>query len=178
MTKPVENEKEDLLVYFALSLFEKRKPQTHFPDSLKRDIKAFFSSYNQATELATEVLFSVGNPSVVERACIDAYEQIGRGEFNEGHDYIFHKKYLPELPIELRVYIGCATQLYGDLEEVQLLKAHITSGKVTLLSYDDWDSERPRLVERIKIKLRDQDVDFFEYGGKFESQVLDNKEVF
>ena len=54
----------------------------------------------------------------------------------------------------------------------------MTSGKVTLLSYEDWDSERPRLIERIKIKLRDQDVDFFKYGGKFGSQILENKKVF
>ena len=169
---------EDLGVYFALSLFEKRKPHTHMPESLKRDIKAFYSSYNLAIESSKSLLFSVGDPAVVENACIKAYKQLRCGEFNEGHDFIFHVNYLNDLPTELRVYIGCATQLYGDLEGIQLIKAHITSGKVSLLKYDNWNSDRPFLIERIKIKMREQDVDLFEYTGKFEPQPLENKSIF
>lgn len=170
--------KEDLLVYFALGLFEKRKPQSQMPNSLRRDLKAFFTSYNQAIELATECLFAVGNPSVIESACIEAYNKLKRGEFNEGHSYIFHKDFLAEVPPELRIYIGCATQLYGDLEEIQLIKVHMTSGKVSLLGYKDWGSATPFLIERIKIKMREQDVDFFDYTGKYEPQPLSNKHVY
>lgn len=86
---------------------------------------------------------------------------LGVGEMNTGHSYIFHKKYLGDMPPELRVFVGCATQLYGDLDAIDLIKAHMTSGKVTLLRYDDWEKEEPLLLERIKIKLREQDVDFF-----------------
>ena len=49
--------KEDLRVYFALSLFEKRKPYTHLPDQLQRDVKAFFGHYKNAIETAQELLF-------------------------------------------------------------------------------------------------------------------------
>ena len=63
-------------------------------------------------------------------------------------------------------------QIYGDLDNIQLIKAHITSGKVTLLRYDGWDKETPMLVERIKIRLRDLDIDFFDYTGKFEPEPL------
>ena len=38
----------------------------------------------------------------------------------------------------LRVYVGCATQLYGDVEGVDLIKIHMTSGKVSLMKYDDF----------------------------------------
>jgi len=38
--------KEDLLVYFALALFQKHKGYAQQPESLKRDIKAFFGNYN------------------------------------------------------------------------------------------------------------------------------------
>ena len=170
--------KEDLLVYFALGLFEKRKPQTQMPESLKRDIKAFYSSYNDALELAREALFAVGRPELIEQACIEAYQRLQHGEFNEGHSYIFHKDLLGELPTDLRIYIGCATQLYGDLEEIQLIKAHMTSGKVSLMGYKDWESETPLLIERIKIKMRDQDVDFFDYTGKFTPPPLTNRHLF
>ena len=173
-----QKRKEDLLVYFALGLFEKRKPQTQMPESLKRDIKAFYNSYNDALEQARKALFAVGNPELIESACNKAYEQLQCGEMNEGHSYIFHKDYLGNFPPELRIYVGCATQLYGDLEEIQLIKAHMTSGKVSLMGYKDWESDTPLLVERIKIKMRDQEIDFFDYTGKYIPQPLENKHIF
>jgi len=172
------NRKDDLLVYFALGLFGKRKPQTKMPESLKRDIKFFYSSYNSAIEQAREVLFSVGNPKLIEQACMKAYEIFQSGELTEGHSYTFDKKYLADLPPELRIYIGCATQLYGDLDNIHLVKAHMTSGKVSLMRYDDWSKDTPLLVERIKIKMREQDVDFFDYSGKFTPPPLENKHLF
>ena len=78
----------------------------------------------------------------------------------------------------LRIYIGCAIQLYGDIEEMQLIKAHIRSGKVSLMRYKDWEKETPLLIERIKIKLRDQDIDFFDYVGEYEPTPLLNKDIF
>ncbi|MEW7972782.1 MAG: DNA phosphorothioation-associated putative methyltransferase [Candidatus Thiodiazotropha endolucinida] len=170
--------KDDLLVYFTLGLFGKRKPQTKMPDSLKRDIKYFYSSYNDAIEQSRKALFAVGDPNLIEEACYKAYEQVKSGELTEGHSYTFRKEYLGDLPPELRIYIGCATQLYGDFENFHLIKAHMTSGKVSIMRYDDWSKEVPLLVERIKIKMRDQDVDFFDYGDKFEPPPLPNKNIF
>ena len=172
------NRKDDLLVYFALGLFGRRKPQTKMPESLKRDIKFFYNSYNSAIEQAREVLFSVGNPKLIEQACMKAYEILQSGELTEGHSYTFDKKYLAGLPPELRIYIGCATQLYGDLDNIDLVKAHMTSGKVSLMRYDDWSKDTPLLVERIKIKMREQDVDFFDYSGKFQPPPLLNKDIY
>ena len=78
-------------------------------------------------------------------------------------------------PVELRVYVGCASQIYGELDNVSLIKAHIFSGKVSLMVYDDWEKDVPLLTERIKIKMREQDIDFFDYVGNFEPQPLINK---
>ncbi|MBL4885677.1 MAG: DNA phosphorothioation-associated putative methyltransferase [Planctomycetaceae bacterium] len=173
-----QKRKDDLLVYFSLGLFGKRKPQTKMPDSLKRDIKYFYNSYNDAIEQSREALFSVGDPELIETECNKAYDQIQSGELTKGHSYTFHKKYLGDLPPELRIYIGCATQLYGDLENFHLIKAHMTSGKVSIMRYDDWSKDVPLLVERIKIKMRDQDIDFFDYDGKYEPPPLENKVLF
>ncbi len=173
-----EKRKDDLLVYFALGLFGKRKPQTKMPDGLKRDIKYFYSSYSDSIERATNVLFSMGSPELIEESCIKAHKQLESGSLEEGHSFTFHKHYLGDLPPELRIYIGCASQLYGDLDNIHLIKAHITSGKVSLMRYDDWEKDTPLLVERIKIKMRDQDVDFFDYGGRFEPPPLLNKILF
>ncbi len=170
--------KEDLIVYFALSMFEKRKPQTKLPESLKRDITSFFTSYQDALEESREVLFSVGNPITIENACLMAHESLGCGHLEERHSFTFHRNYLGDLPPVLRIYIGCATQLYGDIDAFQLIKAHITSGKVSLMRYDDWDKDVPLLLERIKIKLRELDIDFFDYSGNFEPQPLINKHIY
>ena len=148
------------------------------PDGLKQDIKIFYSSYNEAIEQAKEVLFSMGNPDIIEESCNKAYDLLKSGYLEDGHSYTFHIRYLGDLPPELRIYIGCATQLYGDLDNFHLVKAHMTSGKVSLMRYDDWNKDTPLLVERIKIKMRDQDVDFFDYGGKFTPPPLENKKLF
>ena len=170
--------RDDLIVYFALSLFEKRKPQSKMPDSLKRDIKFFFKSYTDAMEEAREVLFSVGNPAVIEETSMVAYREPQHGELIEGHSWIIHKDMLDKLPGILRIYVGCAVQLYGDLDEIHLIKIHFTSGKVSLMRYDDWTKDKPLLEERIKIKLKEQDIDFFIYGGAYSSPVLEHKSAY
>ncbi|MGY8863604.1 MAG: hypothetical protein ACKVJ2_13375, partial [Pseudomonadales bacterium] len=102
---------------------------------LKRDIKSFFQSITAAQEQARDILFSVGRPEVIQAACVEAQEQIQCGEYTDGHSFTFHKDFLNSLPPVLRIYIGCAIQLYGDIEEMQLIKAHIRSGKVSLMRY-------------------------------------------
>ena len=173
-----QKRKEDLIVYFALSMFERRKPQSKMPESLKRDIKSFFPTYQEALEEVRTALFSVGNPTIIEQACQTAYGNLGCGFLEESHSFTFHKDFFGELPPELRIYIGCATQLYGDIENFQLIKAHITSGKVSLMRYDDWDKDEPLLLERIKIKLRELDIDFFDYSGEYQPIPLKNKNNF
>ena len=55
--------------------------------------------------------------------------------------------------------------LYGDYRNADLVKIHIGSGKVSLMRYDGFDAlALPRMVERVKVKLREQDIDWFSYG--------------
>jgi DNA phosphorothioation-associated putative methyltransferase len=73
----------------------------------------------------------------------------------------------------LRCYAGCAAKLYGDIDTADLVKIHVRSGKLTLLFYDEFDlSPLPRLRERIKINMREQKIDFFQYSKEAESQLL------
>jgi DNA phosphorothioation-associated putative methyltransferase len=67
-------------------------------------------------------------------------------------------------------------QLYGELDDIQLIKIHITSGKVTLLGYEGFDdTPLPQLKERVKIKMAEQDVDFFDYIREDKRPVLLDK---
>jgi DNA phosphorothioation-associated putative methyltransferase len=163
----------DLLVYFALGLFEKRKPYKRMPEGLQRDVKAFFGSYVQALQQAKDLLFSVGDADNITRACYSAHELLGCGDLVEGHSLTIHSSCLNSLPPALRVYVGCATQLYGDVAGVDLIKIHMRSGKVSLMKYDDFENKPiPELIERVKIKLREQDIDFFDYTGEYLPQPL------
>ncbi|MGO4998464.1 DNA phosphorothioation-associated putative methyltransferase [Oceanisphaera sp. W20_SRM_FM3] len=154
---------QDLLVYLALNLFGKRKPYAHYSTELQRDLKALFGHYKEAQEQAYALLFSIADHQAIESACHIAHQQLPASLMHAAHSLIFHKDYLPQLPSLLRVYVGAACQLYGELEDIDLIKIHITSGKVSLMGYDNFEKPIPYLVERIKIKMADQDVDFFDY---------------
>ena len=177
--KAEKNRKEDLLLYFAMSLFEKRKPYTQQPEALKRDIKALFGDYNTAQGLATELLFAISDTGLIETQCDKAHASLSASLLNHGHSLILHKTYINDLPILLRTYIGAALQMYGELgEEIDLVKVHITSGKVTLTNYDDFNNSVPFLVERIKINMADQDIDFFDYVEEKRRPPLLNKHLY
>ena len=129
-------------------------------------------------EEAREILFSVGNPLTISETCNSAYQSLGCGHMEDSHSFTFHKTFLGDLPPVIRIYIGCATQLYGDIDNFQLIKVHIRSGKVSIMRYDDWEKDEPLLLERIKIKLRELDIDFFEYSGSYTPTPLTNKTKF
>ena len=46
------------------------------------------------------------------------------------------------------------------------------------MRYDNWQDSMPNLVERIKINMREQDVDFFDYTGEFKPVPLETKEIY
>ncbi|OCH02107.1 DNA phosphorothioation-associated putative methyltransferase [Aliivibrio fischeri] len=174
-----KNRKEDLLLYFAMGLFEKRKPYTHQPEALKRDIKALFGDYKTAQHLATELLFAISDTELVEKQCEKAHAILPASVLNQGHSLILHKQWINDLPLLLRTYAGAALQMYGELDdEIDLIKIHMTSGKLTLTSYDDFEQSVPYLVERTKIKMADQDIDFFDYVEENRRPPLLNKHLY
>ncbi|NOI23444.1 DNA phosphorothioation-associated putative methyltransferase [Vibrio mediterranei] len=170
--------KEDLLLYFTMGLFDKRKPYTQQPDLLKRDIKALFDDYKTALNLASELLFAIADTTLIEQQCNKAHQQLPASLLNQGHSLIFHRQYIDGLPLLLRVYVGAGLQMYGELDEqIDLVKIHITSGKLTLTAYDEFDKSVPFLTERIKIKMAEQDIDFFDYVNEEKRPPLINKHL-
>ncbi|MCG9684862.1 DNA phosphorothioation-associated putative methyltransferase [Vibrio sp. Isolate23] len=177
--KAEKRRKEDLLLYFTMGLFEKRKPYTQHPESLKRDIKALFDDYKTALNLAAELLFAIADTNLINTQCEKAHQQLPASLLNEGHSIILHRDYIDDLPLLLRVYVGAGLQMYGELdEEIDLVKVHITSGKLTLTAYDNFEHSVPFLVERIKIKMAEQDIDFFDYVNEKRRPPLLNKHLY
>ena len=165
----------DLEVYFALNRFQDRKPYRRLDKGLQRDIKAFFGDYTAAMQVAEERLFAIASPESLNQACQEAHEH-GLGWLEPNESLQLHASMVDQLPALLRIYVGCASVLYGDHRNADLIKIHIRSGKVSLMRYDDFEgSPLPRMVERVKIKLREQDIDYFAYGERFEPPFLYRK---
>ncbi len=167
---------EDLLVYFALAHFGKRRSYSELPDRLQRDVQFFFGSITKARNAGKRALFAVGDSARVEEAAIFCHDELGIGKLEERHDLTFHQSLLGECLPLIRIYVGCALQLFGDAGSVDLIKVHLQSGKVTFLVYDDFGgSQTPNLVERIKVDLPRLRVDFFDYVDEYEPQPLEEE---
>lgn len=172
VAQAAENRKRDLLVYVALANLRKRVPFGHLSLSLRSDIRAFFRNYTRALEKGVELLYAAGDPGEIEVAC----EGLGLGWQDEQALY-FHRSLLDKLPPVLRVFVGCAEVLYGDVNQADIVKLHKTSGKVTFLIYDDFAGKPfPELHHRIKVDLRAHFVQVFDHSKS--SQLLFYKERF
>jgi DNA phosphorothioation-associated putative methyltransferase len=152
-----EMRKADWTVYLALANLRERVPFGHLAQSQKRDIKTFFGDYTIALKAGFEELHFIGDPDIIEEEC----EAVDVGWQDEQALYI-HTDLIPDLSVILRIYVGCAVELLGDVHEVDIVKIHKRSGKVTFLIYDAFERKRlPELVQRIKVNLRTQHIDVF-----------------
>lgn len=166
---------EVLTVYFAQLQFERKRPYRQLELRLQRDVRGFFGDYKSAIESARVLLFQLANPKVINEACADAATR-GIGWYEDSQSLQLHTSMVPQLPPALRVYIACGTALYGDVSSADLIKIHIRSGKLTLMKFDDFENQPlPRMLERTKIKLREQDIDYYVYGDEYEPPFLYRK---
>jgi DNA phosphorothioation-associated putative methyltransferase len=169
---------DDLHVYFSQLQFEKRKPYRNLEPMLQRDIKTFFGDYNAAVAEGRKLLFSLGSIEAIDKACQHAAEH-GIGWLEESQSLQLHASMVEQLPTILRAYVRCGTVLFGDISSTDLIKIHIRSGKLTLMKFDDFEGQPlPRMVQRIKLNLRRQDLDVFEYGEAYEPPYLYRKSRF
>jgi len=174
LQKSFEQRKNDMLVYIALSNFKTKVPFKHLTSSLQKDITTFLGSYKKAKDLSTNLLFEIANPEKISNLC----NQTSFGVIDHKALYI-HKSLINDLHPILRIYIGCAGILYGDIHNVDIIKIHKRSGKVTLLIYDDFDKKNlPELQERIKINLKKQRIDIFDHSSGDKIQLLYFKDCY
>lgn len=165
-----ETRKNDLLVYLAMSNLRKRVPFGHLSASLRLDIRTFFGNHKAALAKGLDLLYAAGDPGEVELAC----ENLKLGWQDDQALYV-HRSLLDRLPPVLRAYVGCATALFGDVQQADVIKLHKASGKVTFLAYDDFEGKPlPGLCTRTKVNLRTRWVQVFDHRA--EGQLLYFKE--
>jgi len=163
---------EELRLYYAMQAFERRRNRILIDPRLKRDVRTFFGSVASAESEGFQLLKRAADIAQINAACESAASE-GLGWLDGEHSLQLHTSMVKRLAPVLRAYIGCATSLYGDVSSTDLIKVHIQSGKVSLMKFDDFEgSPVPRMLQRVKIKLREQDLDYFEYGGEYPSPPL------
>ena len=175
--------REDLLLFLALDHFARRRPYSRLEPGLRRDLKHFFGNYASAQAEGLALLLQIADVAAIAAACQQASEHgLGWLEREEGRGAVslqLDATLVERLPLLLRVYVGAAAAAYGDVEGADLLKIHIGSGKLTLMRYDDFQGKAlPQMLERVKITLREQDVELFRYGGVYTPPFLYRKSRF
>ena len=162
LTRTSQARKDDLLLYFALEIFNGRRPYRTLPLKLQQDLKYLWGNYENAQIEARQLLFSIGNSSLI----LDLAKQsasFGLGTLIDGEQLQFQRNILDQLPLALRCYVACASILYGDLESADLIKIHGSTGKLSLNVYEDFSSPLPILSNRVKVDMKSQRVQIFDY---------------
>jgi DNA phosphorothioation-associated putative methyltransferase len=155
---------DDVRLYMAMQQFCRRPAYRQLEPRLQRDIKEFFGDYRNAQTAGLRLLLDAADPTNLLIACQNAATQ-GLGWLDGNHSLQVHASLVDRLPVLLRAYVACGLIVWNAISEVQLVKIHIGSGKLTLLELDDFDtSPIPRLRRRIKVNVRTQDYEIFEYG--------------
>ena len=165
---------QDLLVYLALSQFDGRTPFGHLPQSLRRDIRAFFGTYKRACTQADELLFSLGSPDVVDTAC--RHSPIGK---RTPSALYVHESALSETSPVLRLYEGCARGYIGRVEGSNIIKLHLGEPRVSYLSYPEFDSNpHPPLAAALTVHLQTFRLWNRNYTSSRNRPILHRKELF
>jgi DNA phosphorothioation-associated putative methyltransferase len=144
----------DLLVFLALNMFEERSSFKRMPQRIQDDIKAFFGSYRKAISDAKMLLFSVGQPQLIQESVRNVAD-LGVGFLIKEKSFTLRSSMVKQMPPLLRMLIGCAEVLFGEIDSVDLVKIKLHSLKISLLKYDDFPGKAlPLLVERTDVDLR------------------------
>ena len=167
---------DELLLYLVAQQFEKRPTYRNLEARLQRDIKYFFNDYKTAQAAGLKLIMRAAIPSEILSACDQAAEE-GLGWLDTNQALHFHISLLERLPVLLRAYVTCGLIIWDSMSEVHLVKIHIGSGKLTFLEFENFETiPLPLLKRRVKINLRKQEYDEFEYGSvQYPSTVLYRK---
>lgn len=169
-----EERAKDLLIYLALARFDLRPAFGRLPCALQRDVKEFFSTYTGACKEADEILFSLGEPGIVDAAC----QASEIGKLTPAALYV-HESALESLSPILRLFEGCARAYIGRAEGANLIKLHRSEPKVSYLGYPEFESDpHPALASSLTVHFQTFRVKARDYTSYKNPPVLHRKETF
>ena len=166
-----EARSQDLLVYLALSRFDRRPPFGGLPPSLQLDVRAFFRTYAAACARADGLLFSLGDPARLDAACRTSpfgklmpealYVQRrcsgGAADCQSAAEWDPRSAPNPfgcrspqkrgpystpiNMPTPLRLYEGCARACLGSVAGATLVKLRRGEPNVSYLTYPGFEAD-------------------------------------
>jgi DNA phosphorothioation-associated putative methyltransferase len=165
---------DDLVIYLALSQFDSRPKLSEMSLPLQMDIKSFFSTYKNACASADELLSRLGMEGLINIKCM-ACEV---GKMLPGSLYV-HVDALGLLPVELRLFEGCAREYIGRVEGATLVKFDRFEPRISYLGYADFDKDpHPKLLFSYSVNLQTFRIKFRYYGDDANRPILHRKEAF
>lgn len=165
---------KDFLIYLALSRFDGRPKYSQLPRALQRDVKGFFSHYKQACEEADEILFSLGEPGIVETAC----QMSSLGKLTPTALYV-HESALDQLSPLLRLFEGCAKGYIGRVDGANLIKLNRKEPKISYLTYPEFETDpHPVLSFSMTVHFQTFRVKYRDYSKYRNPPILHRKETF
>ncbi len=70
----------------------------------------------------------------------------------------FRRERKDDLPLTLRGLVGCASVLYGDLDDVEIIQVDTERLQVSMSYIDDFDAKLPLIVRSSRVDLRKQSI--------------------
>ena len=141
-----EEARQNFLVYAALAAFGGRLAFRQLPEDLQYDAKDLFGSYRAACAVADELLYSIADVALLDVACRDT----PFGKLTPEALYV-HTSAVAQLPPLLRVYVGAAETIIGNVDDATIVKLHRQKPQVSFLIYPDIrprPTPRPRRLTR------------------------------
>jgi len=166
--------KNNFLVYAALAAFGGRPRLSDLPQDLQYDARDLFGSYRAACDAADNLLFGLADMERVSSACAEA----SVGKLLPSALYA-HVTAVARLSPLLRVYVGAAKVLTGEVDDATLVKMHREKPQVSFLVYPTFDKEaHPALEASIVSRFRERRMTHRYFGDSSNPPILHRKDSF
>ncbi|MGN6275621.1 MAG: DNA phosphorothioation-associated putative methyltransferase [Solirubrobacterales bacterium] len=164
---------QDLLVYLALSRFDRRPRPKDLPEETRFDVRDLFGSHAAACRQADRLLLELGNQERIKAAA--AASPVGK---RLPVALYLHTEGLDRLPPVLRVMEGVARRLIGEIDEAVVVKLHLDRPAVSYLEYPGFDRvAHPALRSGYVVSLDPLGCDFRDYSRHRNPPILHRKEL-
>jgi DNA phosphorothioation-associated putative methyltransferase len=164
---------QDLLVFLALSRFERRPRPKELPEEIRYDVRDLFGSHAAACRQADRLLLELANQDRVRAAA--AASPVGKRL--PGALYL-HADAVGRLSPILRLLEGAARRLIGEAEAPTVVKLHLGRPAVSFLEYPDFDRDpHPALRSGYLVALDRLRCDHRDYSRHANPPILHRKEL-
>ncbi len=165
---------QDLLVNIALNQFDGRPRFSELSIELRRDVKAYFSSYKRSCELADKLLFLIGDECLRDELLRNSV--IGK---LTGNALYIHIDSIHMIHPALRIFEGCARNFVGIIGEANIVKLHRHGPKISYLEYPGFDKNpHPELATSWTVNLQSFNINIRKYSLRENPPILHRKEDF